>query len=101
MKPSVHSLGTEAARACSALGLEAECATPKHLETPVPGPLRWHAFRTRCARDSGEPLGFREKEHTCTGTGAHRPALTRSSLWAQVELPVLPGAAMLQATSQV
>ena len=63
-KPSIHSLGTQAAgamqvtrpnvtwspgvrlhpKAGAAFGLEAECATPKHLGTPVAaGPSPWGA----------------------------------------------------------
>ena len=33
-------------KACAALGLEAERATPKHLETQVPKGYRWHALGT-------------------------------------------------------
>ena len=96
-KPSVHSPGTEAARAmqgtrpneirrpavrlhpkaCAALGLEAERATPKHLGTPVPRTCM-HALGTGYARKSGEPLGFRPKEGTCASTGAHPPGMTSS-----------------------
>ena len=74
-KPSVHSPGTEAARvmqmtrpneirspgvrlhpkACPALGLEAERATPKRLGTPIPRTCM-HALGTGYARKSGEPL---------------------------------------------
>ena len=91
-KPSVHSPGTEAARAmqvtrpneirrpgvrlhpkaCAALGLEAERATPKGLGTPVRRTCM-HALGTGYARKSGEPLGFRPKEGTCASTGAHPP----------------------------
>ena len=119
-KPSVHSPGTEAARAmqltrqneirrpgvrlhpkaCAALGLEAEPATPKHLRTPVPRTCM-HALGTGYARKSGEPLGFGPKEGTCAGTGAHSPGETSKSRWRQSALPVLPGAALLEATSQV
>ena len=96
-KPSVHSPGTEAAhamqvtrpneiqrpgvrlhpKACAALGLEAECATPKHLGTPVPRTCM-HALRTGYARKSGEPLGFRPKEGTCASTGARPSGMTSS-----------------------
>ena len=96
-KPSVHSPGTEAARAmqvtppneirrpgvrlhpkaCAALGLEAERATPKHLGTPVPRTCM-HALGTGYARKSGEPLGFCPKEGTCASTGAHPPSMTSS-----------------------
>ena len=96
-KPSVHSPGTEAARAmqvtrpneirrpgvrlhpkaCAALGLEAERATPKHLGTPVPRTCM-HALGTGYATKSGEPLGFRPKEGTCASTGAHPPGMTSS-----------------------
>ena len=74
-KPSVHSPDTEAARAmqvtrpkeirspgvrlhpkaCAALGLEAERATPKRLGTPVQRTCM-HALRTGYARKSGDPL---------------------------------------------
>ena len=73
-KPSVHSPGTEAARAmqvaqpnvirrpgvglhpkaCAALELEAERATPKHLRTPVPRACM-HALEKGYARKSGNP----------------------------------------------
>ena len=96
-KPSVHSPGTEAARAmqvtrpneirrpgvtlhpkaCAAWGLEAERATPKHLRTPVPRTCM-HALGTGGARKSGEPLGFRPKEGTCASTGAHPTSMTSS-----------------------
>ena len=79
-KPSVHGLGTEAARAmqltqsneirspgvrlhpeaCAALGLLAEHATPKHLGTLVPRTCM-HSLGTGYARKSGEPLGFPHK----------------------------------------
>ena len=79
--PSVHSPGTEAARAmqltrpneirspgvrlvpkaCAAFGLEAERATPKRLGTLVPRTCM-HALETGYVRKSGEPLGFRPKE---------------------------------------
>ena len=114
-KPSVHSPGTEAARAmqvtrpnkirtpglrlhpkaCAALGLEAERATPKHLGTPVPRTCM-HALGTRYARKSGEPLGFRPKEGRCASTGAQTPGETSTSRWR-----LLPGAALSGATSQV
>ena len=88
-KPSVHSPGTEAARAmqltrpneirspgvrlhpksCAALGLEAELATPKHLGTLVPRTCK-RALGTGYARKSGEHLGFRPKEGTCASTRA-------------------------------
>ena len=96
-KPSVHSPGTETARgmqvtrpneirrpgvrlhpkACAALGLEAERATPKHLGTPVPRTCM-HALGTGYARKSGEPLGFRRREWMCASTGAHTPGMTSS-----------------------
>ena len=96
-KPSIHSPGTEAARAmqvtwpneirrpgvrlhakaCAALGLEAERATPKHLGTLVPRTCM-HALGAGYARQSGEPLGFRPKEGTCASTGAHPPGMTSS-----------------------
>ena len=96
-KPSVHSPGTEAARvmqvtrpneirrpgvrlhpkACAALGLEAERATPKHLGTPVPRTCM-HALGTGYARKSGEPLGLCPKEGTCASPGARPPGMTSS-----------------------
>ena len=87
-------------KACAALGLEAERATPKQLVTPVPRTCM-HALGTGYARKSGEPLGFRPKEGTCASTGAHRPGETSMSRWRQSALPVLPWAALLGATSQV
>ena len=119
-KPSVHGPGTEAARAmqvtrpneirspgvrlhpkaCVALGLEAERATPKHLGTPVPRTCM-HALGTGYARKSGEAPGFRSKEGTCASTGAHPPGETSTSRWRRSALPVLPGAALLGGTSQV
>ena len=119
-KPSVHSPGTEAAhamrmtrpneswtqgvrlhpKACAALGLEAERATPTPLGTSVPKKCM-HALGTGYARRSGEPLGFRPKEGACAGTGAHPPGETSTSRWRRSALPVLPGAALLGATSQV
>ena len=56
-------------KACAALKLEAERATPKRLGTLVPRTCM-HAFGTGYARKSGEPLGFRPKEGTCASTGA-------------------------------
>ena len=119
-KPSVHSRGTEAARAmqvtkpndfrspgvrlhpkaCAALGLEAERATPKRLGTPVPRTCM-HASGTGYARKSGESLGFLPKEGTCANTGAHPPGETSTSRWRRSALSVLPGAALLGATSEV
>ena len=119
-KPSVHSLGTEAARvmqvtrpneiwspgvrlypkACAALGIEAERATPKRLGTPVPR-ICMHALGTGYLRKSGEPLGFRPKEGTCASTGAHPPGEISTSRWQRSALPVLPRAALLGATSKV
>ena len=119
-KPSGHSPGTEAARAkqvtrpneirspgvrlhpktCAALGLKAERATPKRLGTPVPRTCM-HPLGTGYAWKSGEPLGFRPKERTCASTGAHPPGETSTSRWRRSALPVLPGAALLGATSQV
>ena len=87
-------------KACAALGLEAERATPKHLGTPVPRNCM-HALGTGYARNSGEPLGFRPKEGTCASTGAHPPGQTSTSRWRQSALPVIPGAALLGANSQV
>ena len=97
-KPSVHSPGTEAARAMqvtrpnkirrlgvrlhpkasAALGLEAERATPKRLGTPVPRTCM-RALGTGYARNSGEPLGFRPKGWTCASTWAHPPGETSTS----------------------
>ena len=87
-------------KACTALGLEAERATPKHLGTPVPRTCM-HALGTGYARKSGEPLGFRPKEGTRASAGAHPPGETSTSRWRRLALPVLPGAALLGATSQV
>ena len=56
-------------KACAALGLEAERATPKRLGTLVPRTCM-HALGTRYAKKSGEPLGFRPKEGTCASMGA-------------------------------
>ena len=119
-KPLVHSLGTEAARAmqltrpneiqrpgvrlypkaCAALGLEAERATPKHLGTLVPRTCM-RALGTGYARKYGEPLGFRPKEGTCARTEAHPPGKTSTSRRRRSALPVLPGATLLGASSQV
>ena len=119
-KPSVHSPGTQAARAmqqtrpnqirrpgvmlhpkaCIALGLEAERATPKRLGTPVPRACM-HALGTRYARKSGEPLGYRPKEGRCASTGGHPPGETSTSCWRRSALPMMPGAALLGATSHV
>ena len=60
-----------------------------------------HALGTGYARKSGEPLGFRPKEGTCASTGAQPPSMTRTSRWRMSALPVLPGAALLGATTQV
>ena len=87
-------------RACAALGLEAERATPKRLRTLVPRTCM-HALGTGYARKSGEPLGFRPKEGTCASTGAHPPGETSTSRRRRSALPVLPGAALLGANSQV
>ena len=81
-------------KACAALGLEAERATPKRLGTLVPRTCM-HAPGTGYARKSGEPLGFRPKEGTCASTGAHPPGETSTSRWRRSPLPVLPGAALL------
>ena len=88
-------------KASAALGLEAECATPKHLGTQVPRPRRWHALGTGYTVKSREPLGFRSKEGTCASTGAHPPGVTGASRWRRSALPVLPGVAFLGATTQV
>ena len=87
-------------KACAALGLEAERATPKHLGTLVPRTCM-HALGTGYARKSGEPLGFRPKEGTCASTGAHPPGETSMSRWRRSALPAMPGAALLGANSQV
>ena len=87
-------------KACAALGLEAERATPKHLGTLVPRTCM-HAWGTGYTRKSGEPLGFRREEWMCASTGAHPPGKTSTSRWRQSALPVLPGATLLGATSQV
>ena len=119
-KPSVHSPGTEAARAmrvtppneirspgvrlhpqaCTALGLEAERATPKRLGTSVPRTCM-HALGTGYARKSAEALGFRAKQGTCASTGAQRHGETSMSRWQRSALPVFLRAALLAATSQV
>ena len=119
-KPRVHSPRTEAARAmqltrpkeirrpgvrlhpktCAALGLEAERATPQRLGTLVPRTCM-HALGTGCARASGEPPGFRPKKGTCVSTGAHPPGETSTSRRRRSALPVMPGAALLGANSQV
>ena len=92
-KPSVHSPGTEAARAmqvtrpneirspgvrlhpkaCAALGLEADGPTPKCLGTPVPRTCM-HAFGTGYARRSGEPLGSAQKRGRAQARGHTLPA---------------------------
>ena len=77
-------------KACAALGLEAECATPNRLGTPVPRTCM-HTLGTGHARKSGEPLGFRPKEGTCASTGAHPPGETSTSRWRQSALLLLPG----------
>ena len=87
-------------KACAALGLEAERATPKRLGTLVPR-MCMHALGTEYARKAGEPLGFRPKEETCASTGAHPPGETSTSRWRRPALPVLPGDALLGANSQV
>ena len=87
-------------KACAALGLEAERATPKHLRTPVPRTCM-HALGTGYARKSGEPLGFRPKEGTCASMGAHPLGGKSTSRWRRSALLVLPEAALSEATSQV
>ena len=87
-------------KASAALELEAERATPKCLGTPVPRTCM-HALGTGYARKSGEPLGFRPKEGACASTGADPPGETSTSRWRRSALPVLPGAALFGATSQV
>ena len=87
-------------QACAALGLEAERATPKRLGTLVPRTCM-HALGTGYARQSGEPLGFCPKKGTWASTGAHPPGNTSTSRRRRSALPVLPGAALLGANSQV
>ena len=87
-------------KACAALGLEAERATTKRLETLVPRTCM-HALGTGYARKSGEPLGFRPKEGMCASTGAQPPGETSTSRWRRSVLPVLPWAALLGANRQV
>ena len=87
-------------KASAALRLEAERATPKRLGTPVPRTCK-HALGTGYASKSAEPLGLRPKEGTCASTGAQPPGETSMSRWRRTALPVLPGAALLGATSQV
>ena len=53
------------------------------------------------ARKSGEPLGFCPKEGTCASTGAHPSSVTSTSGWRRSALPVLPEAALMEATGQV
>ena len=80
-------------KACAALGLEAERATPKHLGTPVPRTCM-HALGTGYARRSGEPLGFRPKEGTCASKWGPPSWHDKQSRWRRSALPVLPGAAL-------
>ena len=87
-------------KACAALGLEAGRAAPKRLGTLVPRTCM-HALGTGYARKSGEPLGFCPKEGKCASTGAHAPGETSTSRWRRSALPVLPGAALFGANSQV
>ena len=87
-------------KACTALGLEAERATPKRLGTVVPRTCM-HAVGTGYARKSGEPLGFRPKKGMCASTGAHPPGETSTSRQRRSALPLLPGAALLGANNQV
>ena len=88
-------------KASSALGLQAERATPRHLGTQVPRTRRWHALRTGYARRSDDPLGFPKEKGTCTITGAQPPGVTSTSRGQQLGLLVLPGVALLGASSQV
>ena len=87
-------------KACAALGLEAERATPKRLRTPV---LRtcMQALGKGYTRKSGEPLWFCPKEEKTSSTGAHPLGETSTSRWRRSALPVLPGAALFGANSQV
>ena len=90
-KLSVHSPGTEAARAMQVtrpneirrpgvrLHPKAQRATPKKLGTPVSRTCM-RALGTGYARKSGEPLGFRPKEGMCTSTGAHPPGVKSRTL---------------------
>ena len=87
-------------KACAALGLEAERATPKRLGTLVRRTCM-HALGTGYARKSGEPLGFHPKEGTCASTGANPPGETSTPRWRRSALLALPGAALLGANSQV
>ena len=87
-------------KACAALGLEAERATPKRLGTLVPLTCM-HALGTGYARRSGEPLGFRPREGTCASTGAHPLGETSTSRRRRSALPMLPGAALMGDNSQV
>ena len=87
-------------KACAALKLEGERARPKRLGTPLPRKTM-HALGAGYARKSGEPLGFRPKEGTCASTGAHPPSETSTSCWRRSAHPVMPGAALLGANSQV
>ena len=86
--------------ACAALRLEAERATPNHLGTQVTRRYM-HALGTGCPRKSGEPLGFRPKRRSCASREGHPPGVRGTSNWRQSALPVLSGAALLGATSQV
>ena len=52
-------------KACAALILEAECATPKHLGAQVPRRCPWYALGTGYARKSHGALGFAPKELPC------------------------------------
>ena len=81
-------------KACAALGLEAERATPKHLGTPVPRTCM-HALGTGYTRKSGEPEGDVRKH------GGPPSRHDKQSRWRRSADPVLPGAALLGATSQV
>ena len=67
-------------KACAALGLEAERATPKRLGTLVSRTCM-EGFGTGYARKSVEPLGFRSKEGTCASPGADSPGETSTSRW--------------------
>ena len=87
-------------KACAALELEAERAIPKHLGTPVPRTCM-NAFGTGYAKKSGEPLGFAQRRGRVQARGEHPPRETSTSRWRPSALPVLPGDALLGATSQV
>ena len=77
-------------KASAALGLEAEGATPKRLGTPV---------QRTCTHALG--TGHTRMSSTCASTGANPPGEMSRSRWRPTALPVQPGAALLESTSQV